>query len=428
MKFSTFLFMLFCLTAGTWLHAQTTIEDNGTFTFDTPGDHTIIIPAGCTADVEYEIWGGGGGGGFINPANANTPVRAAPGGSGGGYSTGTIVGQGGGTYTVTVGAGGIVTNFATTKQNGLASSALGVTSGGGRGGGATNPGPGGSGDVVGGVGGLRDGNGTSGGGGGGGSGPGALDGDDAVGSTGGAGGAPGGGDGSDAGGNGISGATPGGGGGGKGSGGTGYDGFTSGDGGDGLVILIVSNFNCPLPVDLVSFNALLNDEQVALEWKTASEENNEGFEIQKSSNGSDWEVLDWVKGNGTTSEINVYNYLDRAPSIGENYYRLKQIDYDGQFEFSDIVILRNDVAGVVVEVSPNPSPGDVNVTVLNPGKEKMNIGLYDSAGLLIWKSGALTNLENWTKKFSLAQKEMYFITVQIGKEIFTKKILIIDKA
>jgi len=106
---------------------------------------------------------------------------------------------------------------------------------------------------------------------------------------------------------------------------------------------------------------------------------------------------------------------------------LKQIDYDGQFEFSDIAILRYDVTGVVVEVSPNPSPGDVNVTVLNPGKQKMNITLYDSAGLLIWKSGTLTDLDTWTKKFSLAQKQMYFITARIGKEIFTKKILIIDK-
>ena len=182
-----------------------------------------------------------------------------------------------------------------------------------------------------------------------------------------------------------------------------------------------------LPVDLVSFNASLDDKQVALRWETASEENNEGFEIQKSSNGRDWEVLEWVEGNGTTAELNTYDYLDRAPFAGDNYYRLKQIDYDGQFEFSDIVLLRYDVADVVVEVSPNPSPGDVNVNVLNPGKERMNIELYDSAGLLIWESGALTDLDSWNKKFSLTQKEMYFITVRIGKEVFTKRILIIDR-
>ena len=185
--------------------------------------------------------------------------------------------------------------------------------------------------------------------------------------------------------------------------------------------------NDPLPVEFVSFNAFLNDEQVTLKWQTASEENNEGFEIQKSSNGRDWEILDWVKGNGTTSEINTYDYLDRAPFAGDNYYRLKQIDYDGQFEFSNIAIIRYEVSGIVVEISPNPSPGDVNITVLNPEKERMSIELYDSTGLLIWQSGTLNNLDTWRKKFSLTQKEMYFISVQVGKEIFTKKILIIDK-
>lgn len=58
---------------------------------------------------------------------------------------------------------------------------------------------------------------------------------------------------------------------------------------------------------------------------------------------------------------------------------------------------------------------------------KMSIELYDSAGLLIWQSGTLANLDTWGKKFSLPQKEMYFISVQVGKEIFTKKILIIDR-
>jgi len=182
-----------------------------------------------------------------------------------------------------------------------------------------------------------------------------------------------------------------------------------------------------LPVELTSFDALLNNKQVTLKWETAAEVNNAGFEIQKSLNGRDWEILGWVDGNGTTAETTTYEYIDRAPFAGDNYYRLKQVDYDGQFEFSDIATVRYKVSSIVVEISPNPSPGEVNVRVLNPRKEKMSIKLYDSAGLLIWQSGTLANVDTWKKKFNLAQKEMYFLSVQVGKESFAKKILIIDK-
>ncbi len=195
-----------------------------------------------------------------------------------------------------------------------------------------------------------------------------------------------------------------------------------------VVSIFVPIIDDPLPVDLISFTGKKVPDGNLLEWKTASEENNEGFEIQKSADGRDWEIIGWIEGNGTTSEINVYEYLDRIPLIGENYYRLKQVDYDGQFEFSNIVILKYDAPDVVIEVTPNPSPRDVKVTVFNPGKEKMKITLYDSAGLLIWESGTLTNMETWKKEFSLVQKEMYLVTVQIGKKLITEKILIIDRA
>jgi len=180
----------------------------------------------------------------------------------------------------------------------------------------------------------------------------------------------------------------------------------------------------PTPVELISFDAFLNNKQVTLKWETAAEANNAGFEIQKSSNGRDWEILGWVEGNGTTAETSTYDYLDKIPFAGDNYYRLKQMDYDGQFEFSDIATVR--YSRIAVAISPNPSPGEVNVTVQNPKKERMSIKLYDSAGSLIWQSGLLSNLDIWKKEFNLPQKEMYFISVQIGKESFAKKILIID--
>jgi len=198
--------------------------------------------------------------------------------------------------------------------------------------------------------------------------------------------------------------------------------------GNDQVAIFVPIADDPLPVELLSFTGRKVEDGNLLEWVTASEENNEGFEVQESTDGENWDVIGWVEGKGTTSELNTYEFLDRVPFIGDNYYRLKQIDYDGQFEFSNIINLKYESKDIVIEVLPNPSPGDVKITVMNPDKEKMNITMYDSAGVLIWKSGAITNTEVWKKQFNLVQKEAYFITVHIGKKTFTEKILIINRA
>ena len=90
--------------------------------------------------------------------------------------------------------------------------------------------------------------------------------------------------------------------------------------------------------------------------------------------------------------------------------------------------MKNEVSEVIIQVLPNPSPGDINVTIMNPQKEKMQITLFDSAGQLIFESGMLLELEMWKKQFNLQQKEMYFLKVEIGTETYTEKILIIDRA
>jgi len=434
-KCFNFLLLLFGLTIGSWLNAQT-IMSNGTFTFSTAGSFSLVIPADCTADITYEIWGGGGGGGNINLANANTPFRAAPGGGGGGYSTGTLPGQGPGTYPVIVGAGGIVTNFATSRQNGTASSAFGVTSGGGQGGGPTGAGSGGSGDVVGGAGGLRDGNATSGigGGGGGGSGPVVTNGDDGVGSMGGAGGMPNGGDGSDAGGNGANGTAPGGGGGGKGAGGNSINNFpdgtgvlVSGDGGDGQVIIVVTNYSClVLPVELIGFKATVNNKQIALEWQTASELDNKGFEIQKSIDGIAWDMIDFVEGQGTVFDLNTYSYIDKAPAQGLNYYRLKQVDYDGAQEFSKAISIKFNETRIDMKLYPTLAKEELNVDLTNFADKNVTINILNTNGQLL-----LNRVVNSSEIVTLNLIDLnlsegtYYVRCHSERQTTTKKFLVV---
>ena len=94
-----------------------------------------------------------------------------------------------------------------------------------------------------------------------------------------------------------------------------------------------------VPVELTSFNASIKDAGVLLEWTTATEINNMGFEIQRNSSAT-WETIGFIEGKGTTSEITNYQFFNDLSELNNSInlkYRLKQIDFNGVFSYSDIV-------------------------------------------------------------------------------------------
>ena len=117
-----------------------------------------------------------------------------------------------------------------------------------------------------------------------------------------------------------------------------------------------------LPVELTTFTAQAQENQTnLLEWETASEENNEAFEVEKSIDGKSWEQIGVVDGHGTTVEISNYNFVDESPMLGDNYYRLKQLDFDGQFEYSNIVTVQLEGKPSVFQIYPNPTGDFVTI-------------------------------------------------------------------
>ncbi len=92
-----------------------------------------------------------------------------------------------------------------------------------------------------------------------------------------------------------------------------------------------------VPVEFISFTADVNENNVTLSWTTATETNNQGFEVQRAKTNEGYEVVGVVQGNGTTTEINYYSYIDLEIPDGVYNYRLKQIDFDGSFEYSDVI-------------------------------------------------------------------------------------------
>lgn len=127
----------------------------------------------------------------------------------------------------------------------------------------------------------------------------------------------------------------------------------------------------PLPVELVYFDSELNNSFVHLEWKTVSETNNNYFILQRNF-GHKWYNIDTVMGHGTTIEPNKYSYTDTVLSLREVYYRLKQVDYNSNYEYSFVISFKQDT-----EVRPYPNPVTDYVMVHD------NYKLYNKRGYLI---------------------------------------------
>lgn len=156
-------------------------------------------------------------------------------------------------------------------------------------------------------------------------------------------------------------------------------------GGDGTTLLGLSGSgttSMPLPVELVEFGATKTGKSILLNWMTASEVNNSGFDIQRSTDGRDWKVIGFENGVDNSAEVQNYNFIDTHPAAGINYYRLKQVDHDGKYDYSPIVSVRN-IGDEKYDVSPNPFNDFLTFTT---NVDDLGIGLmsiFNTQGLKI---------------------------------------------
>lgn len=162
-------------------------------------------------------------------------------------------------------------------------------------------------------------------------------------------------------------------------------------------------FSEPLPVELENFMVNAEGNSVYLEWNTATETNNSGFEIYRSADNINWVNISFVKGNITTTTSNRYTFVDKNPTGGSSFkYKLKQIDLDGSFKYSEVqeVILlpaKFELFGNY----PNPFNPSTNIKYSIPARSRISINIYSITGEKILTINKTHEAGNYTESIDL---------------------------
>lgn len=174
----------------------------------------------------------------------------------------------------------------------------------------------------------------------------------------------------------------------------------------------------PLPVSLIDFTAKSIDNKfILLKWSTATETNNDGFDLERSTDGVVFEKIGHLNGNGTSNVINHYSYQDNNVTKGIYYYRLKQMDFDGSSEHSGIRsanILGDDKLSVS-NFTPNPAENSSTINFIADSNFDVRIVIYDGIGRKV-----LTKIEHLEK----GSNDLHFNTKDLAAGVYTAKILI----
>ncbi|MBK7869052.1 MAG: T9SS type A sorting domain-containing protein [Ignavibacteriales bacterium] len=190
-----------------------------------------------------------------------------------------------------------------------------------------------------------------------------------------------------------------------------------------------------VPVELSSFSASVTLNNVELNWTTATETNNFGFSIERRSEDSEFEEIGFVKGNGTSTLINSYSFIDSKPLSGVVYYRLKQIDLDGSINYSNEVLADN--TGLIEGFRllgnyPNPFNPSTTISFTLVEKENVRVLVRDILGsevVEIFKGIAAPGINRlqWNGTNFLGQtvnSGVYFYTIEVNNKVYSGKMIL----
>ena len=205
----------------------------------------------------------------------------------------------------------------------------------------------------------------------------------------------------------------------------------SGGSGSGLDFATVKYSQQPIPVELTSFTAnVTNEGNVVLNWSTATETNNHMFEVERKSEAGEFYIVGNVEGSGTTTEPKEYSFIDQSVGPGIYYYRLKQIDFNGDYKYSDEVFVevKATLTFSLEQNYPNPFNPSTKIKFDVPAESFITLKVYDLLGNEI---AILVNEEknagSYEVEFNVAEltSGVYFYQLQAGSFVETKKMILL---
>ncbi|XZF16087.1 GEVED domain-containing protein [Chitinophagaceae bacterium MMS25-I14] len=187
---------------------------------------------------------------------------------------------------------------------------------------------------------------------------------------------------------------------------------------------LITNIGTPLEVTMMSFSAEAKNNATELSWVTSSEKNSSYFDVERSTDGRTFSKIGSVDAQGTTELTHEYNYEDNSPASGINYYRLKSVDMDGSFRYTDVRTVRfGGLTSGNARIVPNPSSGNANVVLPAPLSGNAAIMVYNSVGTVIYKASAsgqqVINLD-----LSSFASGLYHVLVMDGENVLYREKMI----
>ncbi|OFX39800.1 MAG: hypothetical protein A2X08_03255 [Bacteroidetes bacterium GWA2_32_17] len=198
-----------------------------------------------------------------------------------------------------------------------------------------------------------------------------------------------------------------------------------GNGGEVCTFSFTIAVEITLPIELLSFEGNCTNNNSVLRWSTASETNNDYFNIERAGNGLNYKIIGTLKGAGNSNQVLNYKWTDDVPLAGNNYYRLKQTDYDGRFEYFEPIAVKApcDDTPYQLNLLNNPAEDKLVFQLTTADEENINIVVYDVCGKSVIIKQALVSDGNnlYTLNLNSIEKGIYFLKVETKVGFSQKK-------
>ena len=191
----------------------------------------------------------------------------------------------------------------------------------------------------------------------------------------------------------------------------------------GQIIISVKNIG-PLPVELTSFESkVIDNNSVILFWNTASEENNSHFIIEHSRDGQRFNEIGQKTGMGTTTIPHTYSMRHERLAKGFHYYRLKQVDFDGKYEYSNIISAKLKLTLKDISIAPNPAMEKVTVFIDTPISIAASYQLVNMQKEIMLERTVAEGNSSFQIDMTDLPAGVYFMRFYVDQQVITKKIV-----